>query len=454
MSIPGDRRSYHLWHPFTNMNTFFGESTVFVEGSGVRIKDEKGNEYINAMSSLWNVHCGLGRQEIIDAVSAQLSKLAFMSITRAANQPAIELADKLAEMAPDNLSKVFFATTGSAAIETAIKMIRQYSKLRGAEHKYRFISLEHSYHGVSMGALSASGVKDMQEPFEPLLPGFLHIPPPYCYRCAFDETYPDCELQCAGELEKTIQNEGPDRIGAFILEPVMAFAGGIIPPDEYFPRVREICNTYDVKLIFDEISTGFGRLGTMFAADHWSVSPDIMALSKGINSGYLPLGATLCTEEIYGAFLDESSKDARWSWAGRGIFAHGSTTDGHPACCASALANIGIIEREHLPENAASVGAHLLSLLREFERYSFVGEVRGLGLLISLELVEDKQTRVPLSSDALFLISTRLLKSGLLAYSMGNCITLFPPLIFTKEDADETCRILSKTFAKIERMMG
>ena len=454
MPINRDRNSYHLWHPFTNMKTFFDESIVFVEGKGARIKDIDGNEYINGMSSLWNVHCGLGRQEIIDAISGQLSKLAFCSITRAANLPAIELADKLAEITPEKLNRVFLTSTGSAAIEASVMMIRQYAKLKGTPEKYQVISLEDGYHGVSAAAMSASGVKSMQRLFEPLLPGFHHIPPPYCYRCRYSKTYPDCGLRCAAELERTILRLGPENIGAFLLEPVMAFAGGIIPPDGYLTKIREICDTYDVKLIFDEITTGFGRLGAMFAADYWDVRPDIMALSKGINSGYLPLGAVMCTDEIYEAFLAERPGSGTWSWADSGIFSHGSTSDGHPVCCASALANIDIIQKEKLPENAKEIGGYLLSRMKEFLKFSFVGEVRGLGLLIAVELVEDKADRTPLSSDSVFMISTRLLKSGLFAYCMGNCITLFPPLIFTREDADETYTIFSKTFQKVERMMS
>jgi adenosylmethionine-8-amino-7-oxononanoate aminotransferase len=433
------------------MSTFFNRSVVFVEGSGVKIKDEAGNEYINGMSCLWNVHCGLGRQEIIDAITGQLNKLAFCSISRVGNLPAIDLAEKLAAISPGNLNKVFLTNTGSEAVEAAIKMIRHYSKIK-TTGKYKIISLNRSYHGVSFGALAASGIQEMKEPYEPLLPGFLNIPAPYCYRCAYGMKYPDCDIYCATFLEKTIREEGENTIGAFIIEPVMAFAGGIIPPDEYFHKIRNICDKYDIFLIFDEITTGFGRLGKMFAAEYWKISPDIITLSKGINSGYLPLGATLVTDDIYDAFTKES-KDT-WDWANMGIFAHGSTTDGHPVCCAAALANIEVIEKENLVDNSRTVGSYLLDKLKGLLKYPFVGEVRGLGLLNAIEFVRDKNTKEPLAPEQLFIISTRLFKSGLFAYSMGNTITLFPPLIFTTDDVDQTYEIFEKVLSKVQRMLS
>jgi len=450
MAMKRRQETYHLWHPFTNMQTFFNQSVVFVGGNGVKIRDENGNEYINAMSSLWNVHCGLGRQEIIDAITVQLKELAFCSIARIANLPAIELADKLAEISPEGLNKVFLTNTGSEAVEAAIKIVRQYSKIKSTG-KYKIISLNRSYHGVSFGAMCASGIPEMKQAYEPLLPGFMHIPPPNCYRCEFEMKYPSCDIYCATNLENTIKQEGEENIGGFIFEPVMAFAGGIIPPDDYFPKVRDICDKYGVFLILDEITTGFGRIGTMFAADRWKVKPDIMTLSKGINSGYLPLGATIVTDDIYNAFIQKGEDG--WVWANQGIFAHGSTTDGHPVCCAAALANIKLIEDENLVENSKNVGAYLLAKLENFLKYPFVGAVRGLGLLIAIEFVADKKTRKALSPEQIFLISTRLFKSGLFAYSMGNTITLFPPLIFSKDNADETYEIFEKTLYRVQRMI-
>lgn len=450
MAIKRKREDYHLWHPFTNMQTLFSLSVVFVEGNGIRLKDEDGNEYINAVSSLWNVHCGFGREEIISAICTQLRKLAFSSIARVANLPAIELANKLAEISPHGLNRVFLTNTGSEAVEGAIKMVRHCAKAQ-ATKKYQMVSLERSYHGVSYGALSASGIAEMKEAYEPMLPGFHHIPAPYCYRCSFGKRYPGCDIECATNLGRTIEEHGADNIGAFIVEPVMAFAGGIVPPDEYFTRVMEICREFDVLLILDEITTGFGRLGTMFAADYWNIEADIMTVSKGINSGYLPLGATLAQDAIYETITGKAGDT--WVWADQGIFAHGSTTDGHPASCAAALANITVIEEEGLVENARLVGAHLLEKLKRLLEYSFVGDVRGLGLLIAIEFVTDKDTREPLPADQLFQISTRLFRSGLFVYSMGNTISLLPPLILDRATADEIYAIVNKTLSRTQRMM-
>ena len=398
------------------------------------------------MSSLLNVHCGLGRREIIDAVSRQLSELSYSTIERITHPAAVELSNTLTEITPENLTRVFYTNSGSEAVETAIKVVRQYSKLKGTAGKYKIIALEQGYHGVSMGALSASGIESIREPYEPLLGGFVHIPPAYCYRCSFGKNYPDCDLECAGYLEEKILEEGPETIGGFLLEPVMGVSGVIVPPHEYFQKIESICRKYDVLLMFDEIITGFGRIGTMFAADHFCVKPDIMALSKGINSGYLPFGATMITGDIYNTFLRAKARE--------GVFSHGSTTNGHPACCASASANINIILKEKLHENAREIGAYLLSKIQKYLEYSIVGQIRGIGLLMAVELVQDKKSKNPLTSQQMDLIAGRLLKSGLYTYYFKNNLFIAPPLIFTREEADYTFEVYDKTLSKAAMLLN
>jgi len=444
-----DKKLYHLWHPFTNMRPPFRPVIVFTEGHGIWLKDANGNEYINGASSLMNVSCGLGRKEIVDAISQQAAKLAYMSMERGvAHDVAIELADKLVEITCSGLDKVFLTTTGAEATETVIKIIRQYSKLMGNKERYGIITLERGYHGVSMGTLSATGMPELHAPFEPLLSGFFSISPPYCYRCNFDKTYPSCEIECAGELERAIQHIGVEKVGAFLIEPVMCVGGVIIPPDGYFHKIEEICKEYGIFLILDEIITGFGRLGSMFGADHFNISPDMMILSKGMNSGYLPISATVLSEQIYDSFWKEIASTDEMT------FGHGSTMAGNPICCASALATIKIIEEENLVQNSKTVGEYLLERLRTLNRYSFVGEIRGLGQLMAIELVEDKSTRRPLPKENVFTIVARLFKSGLCLHYNRSIIILGPPLICTHKDADNIYNIIEKVFDRYQKMIS
>ena len=440
------REDYHVWHPFTNMDHFFAQTVNFIKGEGTRLWDSEGREYLNLMSSLLNAHCGLGRPEIIEAVHKQMGELSYSTIERITNPAVIQLSKKLADLAPGNLNRAFFTNSGSEAVETVIKIVRQYAKITGKPEKYNIISLQNSYHGVSFGALSASGIEEIRAPYAPLLEGFIQIPPPYCYRCAFGEHFPGCGLECAAFLEKTIQEKGRDKIGGFLMEPVLGVSGVIIPPPAYFERVRSICREYEVFLIFDEIITGFGRIGSMFAAEHFGVSPDLMTLSKGINSGYLPLGATLATEDIYRAFVDAKGQD--------GVLQHGSTTGGHPASCASAIANIDVILKEGLVRNAKEMGDYFLSEMQRFYEYSIVGDIRGMGLLMAIELVLDRETKEPFSSDQMYLIAGRLLMSGIYAYYYKNNLFVAPPLIITKEEADYALDIYDRTLSKIQRVMS
>jgi adenosylmethionine-8-amino-7-oxononanoate aminotransferase len=323
-------------------------------------------------------------------------------------------------------------------VETALKISRQYfrqSLSKGDRSRYKIISLKHSYHGVSYGAMSTSGLEEEQEKFGPVLEGYIQIDPPYCYRCPFGKDgYPECGLACAKALQERIESEGAETVAAFILEPIMGAYGYIVPPEVYYSVVGSICRKYGTLFIMDEVTTGFGKTGTLFMSEDWDPQPDLMCLSKAISSGYLPLAATLATEEIFERFLGEGHS-----------LEHGSTASGHPVCAAVGLANIDIIVNEKLSENAARVGQYLINKLQSLsDKKPNIGEVRGKGLLIGIELVKDKLTREPLASDVVQELGLDAASRGLLLYFRNNIFGLVPPLIIDESIADEIVAILDK----------
>ncbi len=435
---------YHLWNPFTAMDEFlpyleFGAG-VITRGKGPYVFNHRGKRFINGFSSLWNVAIGHGREELVEAAAEQMRELAYSPCFRRAHPRAIELAAKLVEITQGHYEYAFLGSNGSEAIETAIKMARQYHRQSPDANdrgRYKIVSLQGSYHGVSYGALSTSGLESDAVKYGPLLPGFLHIEAPYCYRCPYGQDgYPQCGLECAQALENAIQTEGAETVAAFVMEPIMGVAGIITPPEEYFQRVGETCHRNGVLFIADEVSTGFGRTGKLFAIEDWDPKPDILCLGKGISSGYLPLAATLATDAVFQRF------------AGRGNqFDHGSTASGHPVCAAVGLANIDILVRERLSANAAQVGAFLKSRLDELaSKRTIIGDIRGKGLFIGLELVQDRETKTPLSEKQMFNIMLNCVSLGLLVYlsPQRQVIILVPPLIIDEKIADSIVKILDK----------
>lgn len=445
---------YSLWNPFTEMDQFlnflgFGP-IVITRGEGPYVFDDKGRKLINGFSSLWNVSIGHGRKELVEAASHQMTELAFASCFRQVHPKAIELADKLVQISPEQYQYVYLGTNGSEAVETALKIARQYCRQSPRQEdrgRYKVISLKHSYHGVSYGAMSTSGLEEEQRIYGPVLEGYKQIDPPYCYRCPYGKTnFPDCELKCAKSLEKCIEEEGSETIAAFILEPIMGAYGYIVPPEDYYAEVGRICRENGILFIVDEVTTGFGKTGKLFMSEEWDPQPDIMCLSKAISSGYLPLAATLATAEIFERFLGEGKS-----------LEHGSTASGHPVCAAVGLANIDIIINEKLPENALQVGNYLLDKLQSLaEKKKNIGEVRGKGLLIGIELVKNKSTKEPLSDDLVQELGLEAASRGLLLYFRGNILGIVPPLIIDESIADEIVAILDKvidtgTAANIKR---
>jgi adenosylmethionine-8-amino-7-oxononanoate aminotransferase len=423
----------HLFHGFIPLSTHQNTGVpIFVKGQGVYLWDTNGKRYIDGLSSLWNVHVGHGRKEINRAVAAQMDKLAFApTLMGPTAVPTVELAAKLVKIAPKGLTRVIFTSGGSEANETLIRLTRAYWKAKGQPGKTKFISLNQGYHGSSSGAASLGGIPIFNTQMNPGLPGMIHMARPYCYRCELGKTYPACQVDCAAELERIIQREGADTIGAFIAEPIQGVGGVIVPPAEWLPKIREICTKYDILMACDEVITGFGRTGSMFASAGAGVTPDVLISAKGVTSGYLPLGLVLFKEEIFQTFLSTGDDYAFW---------HGYTYTGHPTVCAAGLANLEIIEREKLVQKAREQGKYLRKKLETLRSLPIVGDIRSQGLIAAVELVKDKETKEMFPADMQIARKAweKALEHGVICRVAGaNNIALCPPLIITKEQIDE-----------------
>jgi taurine-pyruvate aminotransferase len=435
----------HLWH--SNLQHRGLENRPPLEiatADGCYVEDADGRRYLDAMAGLFCVNVGYGRKEIADAVTAQMARLAYYPLTQS-HGPAAQLAGKLASMLPAGLDRVFFTNSGSEAVETALKMARQCARrLHPGENRYKVIARHRGYHGFTMGAVSATGQSPRRVAFEPLIPGFLHVPPPDHYRCGFCSSQPACTLGCADEFERVIRMEGPESVAAIIAEPVIGGGGIFAAPDGYLERLREICDRYGVLLILDEVITGFGRTGQPFGFMHSAITPDILTLAKGITSAYLPLGATVATRRVFEAFLgDESNK-----------FTQVSTFGGHPCSCAAALANLEIFTRERLWENAARVGAHLFQKLSAI-RSPWIGEVRGRGLLIGIELVADGE-RTPLAESKVVQLQKMIREAGILVGRNNdsvpgycNVLILSPPLTLDQQQAEHIAKTIGECLDRL-----
>jgi adenosylmethionine-8-amino-7-oxononanoate aminotransferase len=401
-----------------------------VKGRGIYVWDSHGRKYIDGLASLWNVTIGHGRPEIARAVARQMRQIAFVPTLLGFSSPvAEELATRIAALAPRGLSRVVFTSGGSDANESVIRLVRLYWRLKQRPDKINIVALTRAYHGSSTGAASLTGLPYFHQYYEPLLPGVLRMPRPFCYRCELHRKYPEFALACADELERIIQREGADKIGAFIAEPVQGVGGVIVPPDGYHQRIREICNKHDVLMINDEVITGFGRLGYPFGINYWGVTPDMISFAKGVTSGYLPLGGVLLKEEIYQTLVD----------AGPGFaLHHGFTYSGHPAVCAAALANLDILEGEKLMPRTRKLAPYFSRRLRSLEKHGIVGEVRAIGLMAALELVRDKQSGEPLPPEwnVPQRIRNACLARGVIVRASLDTVAVCPPLIIKENEID------------------
>lgn len=428
-----DKRS--IFHPFTVIAEHLESGPHVIDrAEGIYLWDVQGRQYLDAMAGLWCVNAGYGRPEIVDAIRAQSEKLSYYhSFLSSSNEPAIRLADRLLGLAPGRMSKVFFCNSGSEANDTNIKLVWFYNNLRGKPEKKKIISRKRAFHGVTLGAASMSGLPPMHGAFDLPLDRFLHVETPhYFWNAALGETEEAFSVRLAKELEDTILREGPETVAAFIAEPVMGAAGVVPPPKGYFEAIVPVLRKYDVLFIIDEVICGFGRLGEWFGSFKYGLEPDLMTVAKGLTSGYVPMAASLISGPVWDV-LREGSKQS-------GVFAHGFTYTGHPLAAAAALANLDLIERDALVGNAAAVGQYFQRGLRErFTDHPLVGEVRGLGLIAGIELVADKAKKT--AFDPALWISRRMLPRlmdvGLVCRPIGSTLTFSPPLVLTKEDADE-----------------
>src|SRR5215813_10419788 len=433
--LESDRR--FLVHPLHHPDDH-RQPLVVVEGKGAMLRDAEGREYIDGLSGLWNVNVGHGRGELADAASAQMRRIAFASAyIGATNEPAVHLAEKIVGHAYSNSAAVYFTTAGAESNESSFKFARYYWKIKDEPEKTKIISRIHAYHGVTMAAMSATGMAVYHKMFGPLVPGFIQVQPPYAYRWTGNE---EPGIGAADAVEQAILAEGPETVAAVIAEPVMGAGGVIVPPETYFPRLREICDRYQILLIADEVITGFGRTGRWFALGHWGVEPDLVSFAKGVTSAYLPLGGVIISRKVHQVMLGAPADQK---------FMHAATYSGHPACCAVGLRNVELMERENLVERSAIMGRRLLAGLEGLRDLPNVGEVRGLGMMCGIELVEKKETKAP----ALGLgarITREALARGLLARvrpgsadpPVGDTICLAPPLMTPTEVLDRIPEIL------------
>jgi len=453
MSIEALRRTnaQHMLHPMIDPKAVAAAPPLIIDrAQGVHVFDIDGKRYLDTVASLWNVNVGHGRPELKAAIMAQLDKLAYFStFQNTSNPPAIELSARLMQMfAPEKMKKVLFSSGGSDAVETAMKLARQYWQLQGKAQRTKFISLKLGYHGVHFGGASLNGNPLFRTAYEPLMPGCFQVESPYLYRNPWGEADPARLARlCAEELDRAIQYQGPDTVAAFVAEPVQGAGGVIVPHESYWPLLRAVCDKHSVLLISDEVVTGFGRIGALCGACAFGVAPDMMAMAKGINSGYVPLGATLLNERVASAFEQPGVPAA---------LMHGYTYSGHALACAAANANLDIVANEDLAGNAARVGALLNARLPEFMRYPHVGDVRGLGLMSALELVADRSGKAPLMVATPYVqaLVGAARSEGAIIRVQGNRLILSPPLVFTAADVDETVRILHAAFAHAERSLS
>lgn len=436
------------WHPMAHPAAMKKtKPDIVARGEDCWIWDVDGHKLLDGVGGLWASNLGHSATAVRDAIVAQLDELPFYNTFRGTSHPrAIELSARLVKMMePDGVASVMFSSGGSDAVETALKLARQYHKLRGEKDRFKFISLRQGYHGVHFGGMSVNGNTNFRRAYEPLLPGCFHIDTPWLYRNPYTEDPLELGEICAELLEREIVFQGPDTVAAFIAEPVQGAGGVIVPPANYWPLVRKICDKYGVLLIADEVVTGFGRTGHLFGTRLWGVTADLWCLAKGISSGYVPLGATAVSAKVAQVFNDDKT--------GQAAVGHGYTYSAHPVAAAAALATLEQIEALDVPGNAGRVGAVMQERLRMLEQNcSFVGNVRGVGLMLGIEMVDDKATRAPMprSSDIPARVAKEAYQRGLMVRISGPNLILSPPLVISLDEVNHLCDVLEASFAAVE----
>ena len=429
------RDEAHLIHPLHSSKGHVG-GKVWVGGKGAFLIDANGDRFIDGLSGLWNNTAGNGRPELADAAHKQMTDLAYSSgYTGSSNPRAIELAERLAAITYPNINHFFFTSGGGESTDSNIKMARYYWKLKNKPNKTKVISRIWGYHGVTLAAMCATGINSYWPMFEPRIPGFVHIPCPDPYRYRSSDSSVSVGIAAANELEKAILEEGADSVAMFIAEPVQGAGGVIVPPDDYFPRIREICDQYEVLLVSDEVITGFGRTGTMFGLEHWGVKPDLIQYAKAITSGYFPLGGIGVSDEIA-----QTMEDSGKPWM------HAYTYSAHPTGCAVALAMLDIIETEDFPGQAKQKGTRLLAGLRSaLSDHPHVGDIRGLGMMCAVEYVKDTATgeTFPAEDASGARIHEETVARGMFSRVRGDVYALAPPIVTEEQTLDDMVGILA-----------
>ncbi|SPJ30907.1 aminotransferase class III-fold pyridoxal phosphate-dependent enzyme [Falsiruegeria mediterranea] len=442
-----ENNARYFWHPMAHpADSQKNPPTILTGGEGVHIVDVDGHRALDAVGGLWNVNLGYSCDPVKQAISDQLNALPYYSTFRGtSNDKAIELSYELAQFfEADGLTRAFFTSGGSDSVEIALKMARQYHKVRGEEGRTKFISLKQGYHGTHFAAASVNGNQKFRAIYEPMMPGCFHVPAPWTYRNPFDETDPERLAQlCVKALEAEIAFQGPGTVAAFIMEPVLG-AGGVIPPHKSFmPMVRELCSKHGILLISDEIITAFGRTGSESGARHWGVQPDIMTTAKAITNGYFPFGAAMISGAVAEVFESDTT--------GKASVDQGYTYSGHPVGAAAALAALSEIKRLRVWENAAARGDELFAGLQMLkEKHDVVGDVRGgEGLMCALELVSDRDTKTPVAKHLPLQVQKAAYEDGVMARVSGNNIILSPPLIITTDDVNKILSALDNGLSAV-----
>ncbi len=432
------------WHPFTQMKDCRKLPPILIErAKGIKLYDSKGNFYYDTISSWWcNIH-GHNHPKINLAITRQLKLMEHVLFAGFTHKPAIKLAEKVVSLTPRNLTRVFFSDNGSCAVEVALKMSFQYWQNSGIKKKTKFISLDHAYHGDTVGAMSVGGLSSFNQTFKPLFFKSFKVPSPYCYRCPLNKQRASCNSECLNFLDELLKKKSQET-AAVIIEPLIMAAGGmIIYPKRYLKGVASLAKKYNVHLILDEVATGFGRTGKMFACEHTGTKPDFMCLSKGITSGYLPLGLTLTTEKIFKAFYADYDKEK--------TFYHGHTYTANPISCSAALASLKLFKQEKTLERMNKLLPKFYSALEQFRELAVVGDVRYQGLVGALELVKDKKSKKPFSSKERIglKIYRQGLRQGLILRPLGNIVYFFLPLCIRESQIKE---VLNKTYSILKKL--
>jgi adenosylmethionine-8-amino-7-oxononanoate aminotransferase len=436
----------YIWHPFTQMRDWANEPQVIIEsGKGSTLIDVRGKHYIDGVSSLWVTVHGHRKKELDAAVARQMKKIAHSTLLGLSNVPAVQLAEQLVKISPKGLSKVFYSDSGSTAVEIALKIAFQYWQQKGRQFRWkkRFISLTEAYHGDTIGSVSVGGIDLFHSIYKPLLFQTRKIDSPYCYHCKYGLTRPECKMACLLQAERTIRTYAPVT-AALVIEPlVQGAAGMLMQPPGYLKKIRELCTKYGILMIVDEVATGFGRTGKMFACEHEGVSPDIMCVAKGITGGYLPLAATLTTEEIYRGFLAEY-RDMK-------TFFHGHTFTGNPLACAAAVASLDLFKKEDTLRKLRPKIAFLSHELENLKELAHVGEIRQKGFMAGIELVLNRRTKAPypLEQKTGIRVALECRRRGLIIRPLGNVIVLMPPLSISMKDLKQMLGIVYSSIKSV-----